>query len=649
MLTFAHASVTINREKKHMASSVEITTEPYITYGCKQEVEALGSAKESQNLCVPRAFTIQAGTTPNAVALSDDKSSLSYRELDQRANHLASKLRSLGVGPEIIVGLYLNRSIAMIVGALATLKAGGAYLPLDPAYPAERLAFQIMDAHLSILITGAPWSNKLPLRTKHVVTLDPEGRPDCAEASEPVVPDVQPGDLAYLIYTSGSTGEPKGVEVTHASLSNLVRWHQRAFAITANDRASHLSPVAFDASVWELWPYLTVGASIHLTDTLAMNEPDAVRDWFVTQGITIGFLPSPLAERAIMLEWPLSTRLRTLLTGADTLHHFPRPGLPFALVNNYGPTECTVVATSGAVPPQNQSSQLPSIGSPIDNTELYILNESLQPVRQGETGQIYIGGAGLARRYRNRPDLTTERFVPNPFRPGTRLYCTGDMGSRLSDGKISFLGRVDDQIKLHGFRIEPAEVAKALNEHPDVETSLVVAREIQPGDKCLVAYFIAAEATQTAQRELRSFLAERLPDYMIPAIFVKLQAFPLNRNSKIDRSALPPPSAENMLRDIKFIPPRTKIESRVATILAALLGIEQVGVADNFFLMGGHSLLGTQLIANIISEFGIELSLRNLFEAPTVQLLSRQIEDLLLHAHSKASVPSIEELPVRTV
>jgi len=632
-----------------MASSLEITTDPCATHADQHGAKQLHSDQASRYLCVPHAFTIQVAATPNAVALSDDKSSLSYRELDQRANHLASRLRSLGVGPEIIVGLYLNRSIAMIVGALATLKAGGAYLPLDPAYPAERLAFQIRDAQLPVLITSAPSANELPLRTKHVIAVDAEGRPDCAERSEPVVSNVQPGDLAYLIYTSGSTGEPKGVEVTHASLSNLVRWHQRAFAITSNDRASHLSPVAFDASVWELWPYLTAGASIHLTDTLAMNEANAIRDWFVTQGITIGFLPSPLAERAIMLEWPVSTRLRILLTGADTLHHFPRPGLPFALVNNYGPTECTVVATSGAVPPQNQSSQLPSIGSPIDNTELYILNESLRPVRQGETGQIYIGGAGLARRYRNRPDLTAERFVPNPFRPATRLYCTGDMGRQLSDGEISFLGRVDDQIKLHGFRIEPAEVAKALNEHPVVETSLVVAREIQPGDKCLVAYYIAAEATQIAQRELRSFLAERLPHYMIPAIFVKLQAFPLNRNGKIDRSALPPPSAENMLRDIKFSAPRTKIESRVATILAALLGIEQVGVADNFFLMGGHSLLGTQLITNIVSEFGIELSLRNLFEAPTIQLLSRQIEDLLLHAHSKASVPSIEEQPSRAL
>ncbi len=332
------------------------------------------------------------------------------------------------------------------------------------------------------------------------------------------------------------------------------------------------------------------------------------------------------------LEWPKKASLRVMLTGADTLHHHPPRNMPFQLVNNYGPTECTVVATSGAVPPNEQPDRLPSIGSPIKNVQVYILNEHRQQLPLGEPGEIYIGGAGLARGYRHRFDLTEERFVPNPFpsEPGKYLFRTGDLGRYLPDGQIAFLGRVDEQIKIRGFRIEPAEIVRVLNEYPAVQASTVIAREVEAGDKQLVAYFVPAANAQPTHTELRNFIAGRLPEYMVPALFVKLEALPVNASGKVDRNALPAPNADNTLRDSAFVAPRTPIEERLASTLASLLDLDRVSVEDNFFLLGGHSLLGTQLIARIRDAFGVELSLHALFDAPTVSHLSARIEELLM-------------------
>ena len=582
--------------------------------------------------CVPDLVSAQAAATPDAIAVTHGKRSLSYQELDRRANRLAHILQSLGVGPDVVVGLYLDRSLAMIVGALAILKAGGAYLPLDPSYPTERLMFLLKDAQAPILVTGQCMADTLPEHPEHVVTLDPEGRLPVTQSSEPPVARARGENLAYVIYTSGSTGQPKGVEITHGGLLNLVSWHQRAFSITRDDRATQLSALGFDAAVWELWPYLTAGASVHLSDGVAANDPEAVRDWLISQKITICFLATPLAERVMTLEWPTKARLRVMLTGADTLHHYPPRKLPFRLVNNYGPTECTVLATSGTVLSNEHPHRLPSIGSPIDNVQVHILNEGMRQAPIGESGEIYIGGAGLARGYRNQPDLTAERFVPDPFssEPGARLFRTGDLGRYLPDGQVAFLGRIDEQVKIRGFRIEPAEIVKVLDEHPAVQASTVVAREVEPGDKRLVAYFVPAAKAQPTHTELRNFIAARVPEYMVPATFVKLEALPLNPSGKVDRAALPAPNAENTLRDSSFVAPRTPIEERLAAMLALLLDLDRVGVEDNFFLLGGHSLLGTQLIARVRDAFGVELSLRTLFDAPTVSKLSAQIEALLL-------------------
>src|SRR2546425_1861686 len=582
--------------------------------------------------CVPELVSAQAAATPDAIAVTHGKRSLSYQELDRRANQLAHILQSLGVGPDVVVGLYLDRSLAMIVGALAILKAGGAYLPLDPSYPTERLMFLLKDAQAPILLTGQHMVDALPVRPEHGVALDPDGQLALDQIPKPVAIKAKAQDLAYVIYTSGSTGQPKGVEVMHGGLLNLVCWHQRAFRITPDDRASQLSALGFDAAVWELWPYLTAGASLHLADGVAVNDPEAVRDWLILQKITICFLPTPLAERVMTLDWPTKARLRVMLTGADTLHHYPPRKLPFQLVNNYGPTECTVVTTSGTVLPNEHLGCLPSIGGRIDNVQVHILNENMRQAPMGESGEIYIGGAGVARGYRNRPDLTAERFVPDPFRSeaGARLFRTGDLGRYLPDGQIAFLGRVDEQVKIRGFRIEPAEIVKVLDEHPAVQASAVAAREVEPGDKRLVAYFVPAAKTQPTHTALRNFIAARVPEYMVPATFVKLEALPLNPSGKVDRAALPAPNAENTLRDSSFVAPRTPIEERLAAMLALLLDLDRVGVEDNFFLLGGHSLLGTQLIARVRDAFGVELSLRTLFDAPTVSKLSAQIEALLL-------------------
>ena len=459
-----------------------------------------------------------------------------------------------------------------------------------------------------------------------------------------VVPDaaVTANNLAYVIYTSGSTGQPKGVEITHRSLLNLVCWHQAAFRVSRSDRASQLSALAFDATVWEIWPYLTAGASLHLANGVSVNDPEALRDWLISQAITIAFVPTPLAERLMMLEWPEKTALRVMLTGADTLHHYPSPSLPFQLVNNYGPTECTVVATSGTVLPNEHANQLPAIGKPISNTEVYILNGKMQQVAIGEPGEIYIGGAGLARGYRNRPDLTAERFILSSFSadPSELLYKTGDLASYLPDGQIAFLGRVDEQIKIRGFRVEPAEIVKVLDEHPDVQASAVVLSRAEAGNEHLVAYFVASQRAQPTYRKLHNFLAARLPEYMLPARFIKLQALPLNLSGKIDRAALPEPNCENTLRDKIFVEPRTRIEERVSEIIAKLLNLNQVGAEDNFFLLGGHSLLGTQVVARVRDTFGIELSLRTLFDGPTVAELSTQIEMALV---AKVEAMSDEE------
>ena len=594
--------------------------------------------------CIHQLVAMRAADMPDAVALVMGELTLSYRELNQRANQLAHYLQAFGVQSNVLVGLRVERSLDMVVGLLGILKAGGGYVPLDPSYPSERLAFMLEDAATPVLVTQQALAARLPAIGSRIV---------CLDADTPLLahqPDTNPvttttiEDLAYVIYTSGSTGRPKGVQITHSSLLNLLYWHQQAFAVTAADRATQVASPAFDATGWELWPYLSIGASVWLPDEQTRVTSTLLRDWLVSQRITISFLPTSLAEQVMALEWPPSAVLRYLLTGADVLHRYPSSGLPFTLINNYGPTEATVVATSGIVPPSEHTGVLPSIGRPIANTQIYLLDEHMQQVSVGEPGELYIGGVGLAKGYLNQPELTAERFIAHPFstQSGARLYKTGDLARYLPDGQLAFIGRVDHQIKIRGYRIEPGEIVAVLNVHPGVQDSLVIACEREDialpnsgtgsDGKHLVAYLVPAAASETelSAYSLREMMMRYLPDYMIPWTFVLLDKLPITPNGKVDRAALPPPDEFNMLPDEAFVAPSTPIQERLAGIVASLLEMERVGVEDNFFMLGGHSLLGTQLIVRVAETFGVNVSLHALFESPTVAQLSDVIEELII-------------------
>jgi amino acid adenylation domain-containing protein len=500
---------------------------------------------------------------------------------------------------------------------------------LDPHYPLERLAFMLQDAQPLLVLTDRHSAGILPEGTWQVVTID-------SEACRVPTMDIGaqgtysgPDNLAYMIYTSGSTGKPKGVEVSHRSLLNLIKWHQTTFAVTPTDRATQMASTAFDAAVWEIWPHLTAGASLHILDENARSSPEVLCQWLISHEITISFVPTPLAEQLIALPWPEKTRLRLMLTGGDTLHVYPRAELPFVLVNNYGPTECTVVATSGAVLSTESASSLPPIGRPITNTDIFILDSHMRPVPAGTVGEIYIGGIGLARGYHNQPELTTDRFVRNPFSSAAdgRLYRTGDLGCYLPDGQISFAGRQDDQIKIRGFRVEPSEIAIALNLHPAVQASVIVNRHGGTCEQQLTAYVITGQQQVTAS-ELRNHLAKCVPAYMIPSLFVRIDSLPLSINGKVDRAALPPPTSTNLLRERSAAIPETATQKQLGKIISGLLNVNDIGCEENFFLLGGHSLLAMQLLAKIREVFDVQLTLPMLFQQPTIHGLATIVESI---------------------
>jgi amino acid adenylation domain-containing protein len=615
-------------------------------------MEAKPVPEVSLSLCVPQLVSGRATTTPNRIAVAAGSEVLTYSELERQANQLARYLQSAGVGAGSVVAVYLERSAEFVVSALAILKSGAAYLPLDPDSPAERIAFLLQDSGASAVITSATSLEHLPNGSWRVVDLSRHAAQIREQLGTPPAAQSHPRDLAYVIYTSGSTGQPKGVEIEHASLMNLVSWHTRAFQVGPADRGSFLAALGFDAAVWEVWPYLTAGASVHIPKEGVRNDASALRNWLLEQKITISFAVTPLAERLLALDWPRTTPLRILLTGADTLRRRPSSHVPFILVNNYGPTEYTVVATSGIIESSGMEG-LPSIGRPIDNTTVHILDQAMRPVSQGETGELYLAGAGLARGYRNRPDLTAESFVLNPSETGTgtRVYRTGDLARVRVNGEIEFLGRVDEQVKVRGYRVEPNEIVAALGSCAGVKSNTVIAREDHGGESRLIAYIVALPGARLSASVLRDELQKLLPDYMIPTAFVEVDAIPTTANGKVDRRALPEPTSANLLGEEEYIAPRSLVEERLAAIIAPLLRVERVGVNDNFFLLGGHSLLGTQLITRIGNSFGVNLPLLSLFDHPTLAGMSEEIERLILdkiegshgrHAASETN-PAVEE------
>ncbi|QLE41851.1 amino acid adenylation domain-containing protein [Nostoc sp. C052] len=586
-----------------------------------------------QDKCIHQLFEEQVERTPDAVAVVFENQQLTYHELNCRANQLAHYLQSLGVSADVLVGICVERSLEMVVGLLGILKAGGAYVPLDPEYPQDRLSFMLENAQVSVLLTQQQLVEKLQKYQTQVVCLDTDWHFIAQFNQDNFIAEVQATNLVYVIYTSGSTGTPKGVLIAHKGLLNLVLWHQRTFKITTLDKATQLAGTGFDAAAWELWPYLTAGASIYLVKSEILASPVNLRDWLISNKITISFVPTPITQELLSLKWTTeSLALRYILTGGDKLNQYPPASLPFQVVNNYGPTENTVVTTSGLVVAKEQDQISPSIGRPISNTHIYILDKYLQPVPIGVPGELHIGGAGLARGYLNRPELTQEKFIPNPFNnskfkiQNSRLYKTGDLARYLPDGNIEYLGRIDNQLKIRGFRIELGEIEAILSQHPGVRENVVVAREDIPGEKRLVAYFVPQLEQTLTTNELRIFLTEKLPQYMLPSAFVSLEFLPLTPNGKVDRKALPVPDSNNTQLAVSFVAPRTPVEKILADIWGNALHIEKVGVLDNFFDLGGHSLTTIQVMSQINETFQIKLPLRHLFTAPTIAELAYTIE-----------------------
>ncbi|MEM7349875.1 MAG: amino acid adenylation domain-containing protein, partial [Acidobacteriota bacterium] len=555
-------------------------------------------------------FAAQVDRTPDAVAVACGPLRLTYQELDHRANRLAHALRGRGVAPEVVVGVLLERSPELVIAVLAVLEAGGAYLPLDPAQPAERLAFMIDDARVPILLTEPPLSQELRLESSPaVIGLDGTGSLAAGSEEIPSLPPLRGNpalvplrgnpalvplrgnpalvplrgnlaggaegeNLAYLIYTSGSTGRPKGTELRHAGLLNLITWHQEIYRVAPGDRATLVASPGFDASVWEIWPNLTAGATLHIPAPATVASPPDLLAWLAAEGITLSFLPTPLAEALLAEPLPPRLSLRALLTGGDKLHHSPKRALPFDLVNHYGPTESTVVTSWTPVAPGVRS---PPIGRPLTHTRVYLLTAGLQPVPLRVPGELHVGGLSLARGYRRHAALTAERFIPDPLSDtaGERLYKTGDRVRYQADGQLEFLGRLDRQVKVRGFRIELGEIEAVLNAQPAIREAAVLHREIRGvGAKALVAYVVAQARSPGQAAGLRELLGDKLPTFMVPSVFVFMEALPLLPNGKLDRRALPQPDRPE---SAAYLAPSGETERTIAAIWQELLRIERVG------------------------------------------------------------------------
>jgi amino acid adenylation domain-containing protein len=593
---------------------------------------AFTNCESLANVCSILGRVISRATeAPDDVAVVDTRSRLTYAQLELESAQLATRLRNLGAGPERCVGLLVERSVNFVVSALAVLRTGAAYVPIDPSTPVDRAAFVLTDAGAVALVVQPRKIEGVPQGTWAIIDIDDFTWTGKAELDDI---EVDPQSLAYIIYTSGSTGRPKGVEITHANLCNLIDWHVAAFEVTSEDRASQVAGLGFDAAVWELWPYLTVGASVHVADEATRRSADALRDWIVSQEITIGFVPTILASQLVATSWPENTRLRCMLTGGDVLHRRPKPGLPFALVNNYGPTECTVVATSGIVSPEGTQNGTPSIGRPIANANALILDEALREVPLGAAGELCLAGALVGRGYRNPSEVNAKAFVTYAPASGQpfHMYRTGDRVRRLGNGEIEFLGRVDDQLKIRGYRVEPAEIVSRLNQCAGIESSAVIALHDEScAEPSLVAYLVPARGANLTASALRAALAAQLPDYMLPSLFVAIPTLPLSANGKLDKSALPRPSSSSALpegTETTASGTQNDVQGQISALVASLVRQPSIGAEENFFMAGGHSMLGVQLVARIRDSFGVKLTLRQLFTAPTVAALSAEVTRL---------------------
>lgn len=633
-------ATTITRIAEHFQTLLQaIVVNPHQPIGSlpllgeteRQQLLESNYTIDSPHQCIHQLFAAQVAQTPEAVAVVFQDQQLTYQELNARANQLAHHLQTLGVGAEVLVGICVERSLEMIVGLLGILKAGGAYVPLDPAYPQERLSWILSDAQVSILVTQQKWQNHLPPHTAKLVYLDTAFKEE--QHRENINIEVQLHHLAYVIYTSGSTGKPKGVMIEHQSLVHFTHTAKTVYEMQPGDRILQFASISFDAAAEEIYPCLISGGTLVLRTEEMLSSIahflEKCRDW----QLTIIDLPTAywhqLVSELAIANLALPNSLRLVIIGGEAA--LPQQvalwrkyvGSHPQLVNTYGPTEATVVTTIcplSDVTSINQARENIPIGKAIAHAQVYILDEYLQPTPIGVTGELYIGGAGLARGYLNSPELTKTKFIPHPFQDtgeSQRLYKTGDLGRYLPDGNIEFLGRIDHQVKIRGFRIELGEIEAILNQHPAVRTGLVIVREDVPGDKRLIAY-VVLQKPQTTVNELRSFLVEKLPGYMIPSGFILLESLPLTPNGKIDIAALPVGDRTQLNTNTNFSQPRNPVEEVLVRIWAQVLRFEQISIDDNFFELGGHSLLAAQLMSLINQKFSRRLPLSVLFQYPTV-------------------------------
>ncbi|MBD2726435.1 amino acid adenylation domain-containing protein [Nostoc sp. FACHB-892] len=630
-------SDTISRMLAHLAALLENMiadiNQPLASLSMLTEVEKHQllvewnntQADYPQDKCIHQLFEEQVEKTPDAVAVVFEGLQLTYRQLNQKANQLAHYLASLGVSTGVNVGIFLERGLEMLVGLLAILKAGGTYLPLDPAYPQERLTYILADAQVSILLTQQNLLTALPVNQTQILCLDKEWENIYHQSQENLVNGNITQSLAYIIYTSGSTGKPKGVEIPHRSVVNFLISMLGKPGLTDQDTILSVTTITFDIAVLELFLPLIIGARLVIASREIATDGSQLLKCLVNSNATV--MQATPATWRILLEsgWQGSPNLKILCGGESLPKQLAQHLVEkcAAVWNMYGPTETTIWSTLYKIIDINKQQVL--IGRPIDNTQIYVLNDNLQPVPIGVMGELYIGGDGLARGYHNRPDLTDEKFIANIFSPESkaRLYKTGDLVRYLPDGNLEFLDRIDNQVKIRGFRIEMGEIEAILSQYPTVQKTVVIIREDNPGDKRLVAYIVSNDILQIS--EIRNFLKDKLPVYMIPSAFVQLDTLPLTPNGKIDRKALPAAVKSNLELEDSFVAPRTAVEEILARIWAKILRVEKVGIHDNFFEIGGHSLLVTQVISRIRETFRMELPLRSLFESPTVEKLAQTI------------------------
>jgi amino acid adenylation domain-containing protein len=605
-----------------------------------------------QHLCIHQLFEAQVEKTPDAVAVVFENEYLTYQELNQRANQLAHYLQKLGVGKEVLVGICVERSLEMIIGILSIVKAGGAYVPLDPAYPQERLAFMVQDAQVSVLLTQTKLLQSIPVLPTQLIHLDRDWEQIAqSPSSNPVNTQLHPDNLAYIIYTSGSTGQSKGVMIQHSSLVNAYSAWETTYQLRTN-ATSHLQMASFSFDVFsgDLIRALCSGGKLVLCPRDLLLSPEQLYELMQKEKVDCAeFVPAVLRNLIQYLENSQQRIdfMRLLICGSDSwIGSEYRNFLQFCssqtrLINSYGLTEATIDSSYFETTAKDLSvEQLVPIGRPFPNTQFYILDKNLQPVPIGVAGELYIGGFNLARGYRHRPELTAEKFIPNPFshNSGERLYKTGDLVRYLPDGNIEFLQRIDNQVKIRGFRIEIGEIEAAINQYLEVKEAIVIVREDIADDKRLVAY-VVPHSTEISVLELRNLLKFKLPSYMIPSAFVVLEKFPLTPNGKIDRRALPTPDRIQHSEENNSVA-LTPVQEMLAGIWTDILGVKQVGMHDNFFELGGHSLLATRVISQIRKAFKVELPLRCLFESPTVAELAKEIEKTT-KADLKAKLPNI--------